>query len=244
MTVASDINKTRFVGSNSAGPFLFGFKFYQNEEIIVVKMDSEGIETLFIEGSDYTLSGAGVETGGQINLAAILPTGEELIVTRVLDVLQETSFINQGAFYPELHETAFDKLTMMLQQIAEETGRAIKMPVSHIGPFTMPGFPRANTVVGFDADGNPELKRSPYSVILDPSPGNIISLDADNSLGPVTVALPASGEVRVTVSSDTGNDVTLETTDGSTIRRGAGVLMNGQDEFVKLMKVDNNWRDC
>ncbi len=120
MTVSSNINKTRFLGSNSAGPFQFGFKFYQNEEILVVNMDADGTETALIEGSDYTLSGAGLETGGTINLSEILPTGEELIVYRVLDILQETSFINQGAFYPELHEVAYDKLTMMLQQINTE----------------------------------------------------------------------------------------------------------------------------
>jgi hypothetical protein len=244
MTVASNINKTRFLGSNSAGPFLFGFKFFQNEEILVVKMDADGTETALIEGADYTLSGAGLETGGNINLSEILPTGEELIIYRVLDILQETSFINQGAFYPNLHEAAFDKLVMMIQQISEETGRAIKMPVSHFGPFTVPGVDRADTLIGFDADGNPVLRAVNYLTISSAPAGDLLEMDIDASAGPVSVDLPTSGEVRVTIISDTGDEVTLATTDGSTILRGAGYVMSGYDEFVRLKKVGTNWRKC
>jgi len=242
MTVASDINKTRFLGSNSAGPFSFGFKFFQNEEILVVQMDADGIETALTEGADYTLTGAGLETGGVINLSEVLLTGEELIVYRVLDILQATSFINQGAFYPELHELAFDKLCMMIQQVSEETGRAIKMPVSHFGPFTVPGVDRANTLIGFDGDGNPILRAVNYLTISSTPAGELLDIDADATDAPITVDLPTSGEVRVTVVSDNGNDVTLNTTDGSTILRGAGYVMSGYEEFVRLKKVGTNWR--
>ena len=242
MTVASSVNKTRFLGSNSAGPFLFGFKFYQNEEIHVVQMDADGTETALVEGSDYTLTGAGLETGGTINLSAVLPTGEELIVYRVLDILQETSFANQGAFYPVLHEGAFDKLCMMIQQVSEETGRAIKMPVSHFGPFTVPGVDRADTLLGFDSNGDPVLRAVNYLTISSTPGGDLLEIDVDASAGPVSVDLPTSGEVRITIVSDTGDDVTLATTDGSTILRGAGYVMSGYEEFVRLKKVGTNWR--
>ena len=125
MTIASDISKTGFIGSNSTGPFLFGFKFYQNGEIIVVKTDSAEVETVLSEGADYTLSGAGLDTGGSVTLNAVLAIGESLSVSRVIDILQETAFRNQGAFYPELHETAFDKLTMMVQQVDANANEAL-----------------------------------------------------------------------------------------------------------------------
>lgn len=125
MTIASNISKTGFIGSNSAGPFLFGFKFYQNGEIIVVKTDSTGVETILSEGTDYTLSGAGLDIGGSVTLTAVLATGEALSVSRVLDILQGTAFANQGAFYPELHETALDKLTMMVQQVNDNANDAL-----------------------------------------------------------------------------------------------------------------------
>lgn len=71
-----------------------------------------------------------------------------------------------------------------------------------------------------------------------------LPIDVDNSAGPVIVTLPSKGVVLITVLSDSGYDVTLTTTDGSTILRGAGTVINGQDQFIKLMKVDNNWREC
>lgn len=241
MTVASNINKTRFLGSNSAGPFLFGFKFFQNEEILVINMDVDGTETALTEGSDYTLSGAGLETGGTINLSEVLPNGEELIVYRVLDILQETSFINQGAFYPNLHEAAFDKLVMMIQQIAEETGRAIKMPVSHFGPFTVPGVDRADTFIAFDSDANPILRPVSYLTISG-QVGSTVIIDVDAEDAPVIVYLPSDGEVLVTKTDATSNYVTLATSDGKTIQRGAGVELSGQDEYIRLIAADGNWR--
>ncbi len=37
-------------------------------------------------------------------------------MNRVLDVVQDTDLRNQGKFFPEVHEDAFDYLTMLIQQ--------------------------------------------------------------------------------------------------------------------------------
>jgi len=117
MTVASEVNKAIFLGSGSAGPFTFGFKFFVNTEISVTKTGTDDVETILGEGDDYVLTGAGVDTGGSVTLTVALEVGETIEVLRELDMLQETSFVNQGAFYPELHEGAFDRVVMMIQQV-------------------------------------------------------------------------------------------------------------------------------
>jgi len=117
MTVASEVNKAIFLGSGSTGPFTFGFKFFVNTEISVTKTGTDDVETTLSEGDDYVLTGAGVETGGSVTLTVALESGESIEVLRELDMLQETSFVNQGAFYPQLHEETFDRVVMMIQQV-------------------------------------------------------------------------------------------------------------------------------
>lgn len=117
MTVASAINEAVFVGSGSTGPFTFTFKFYSSGDIRVVRTSVDGVDTI---ENGYTLTGAGLNTGGVLTLGTALATNEVLTVTRKMDFIQDTSFTNQGAFYPELHETAYDKLIMLTQQLNKD----------------------------------------------------------------------------------------------------------------------------
>lgn len=245
MTVATNVNRAVFLGSGSAGPFTFNFRFFLNSEIYVLRVSALGDETALVEGVDYTLAGAGSFIGGAIILDSALAVDEMLVAVRILDVTQPSSIRNLGAFFPEIHEDVFDRLTMLIQQVSEETGRAIKMPLSHTGPFTMPGVDRANTLVGFDASGNPELKTAAFSITAQQAIGATVIVDADASAGPVTVNLPASGVVLITKTDATANLVTIATLDGKTIQRGAGYdPLSDQDEFVRLMEAGGNWRKC
>lgn len=161
MTVSSNVNTTQFLGSGSSGPFSFGFKFYNNEEIAVIFIDTQGNSTLYAEGMHYTLSGAGDPDGGILNLASPLLADEKIKVIRTLDIVQATAFKNQGAFYPELHEDTFDKLTMILQQLdsriteIETVGYTFNINQGGTGNAGMTLFPTSggNVVVDLPASG-------------------------------------------------------------------------------------------
>jgi len=120
MTVSSNVSKSVYYGSGSVGPFTFGFKFFANGDIAAYKVTSGGSIVSLSEGGDYSLTGAGSENGGVLTLTSALLNGETMTIKRVMDITQETSFENQGAFYPGLHEKAFDRTTMMVQQIDEK----------------------------------------------------------------------------------------------------------------------------
>ena len=130
MTVETNVSKAQFNGSGSVGPFTFDFRFFQNSDICAIKASSTGVEMILTEGVDYTLSGAGSYAGGSLTLDSALAAGESLVVIRTLDLTQPTSFRNQGAFYPETHEDALDRLLMLVQQLSESTGRTLKLPIS------------------------------------------------------------------------------------------------------------------
>jgi len=65
--------------------------------------------------SDFSVTGAGDEKGGTVSLTpqTAAPTSvQRLKITRIVDILQLTDLRNQGKFYAEIHEDAFDLLKM------------------------------------------------------------------------------------------------------------------------------------
>jgi len=67
--------------------------------------------------------------GGSISYST-LATGEKLTVLGAVEYTQETDVQNQGGFYPEVIENAFDKITMLVQQVKEIADRAVVVPAS------------------------------------------------------------------------------------------------------------------
>jgi len=167
-------------GSGSAGPFTIPFPFPANSDITAAIRVGTGGAQLLTEGADYTLSGSGYFTnGGTIALTLPLAIGTTLTVTRMLTVTQPTKFRDLGAFFPQIHEQALDRLCMIIQQLQDQvenveisTGSGISLPPTVVdttlGNVTVP-LPASGTVV-FINGGD-----MGHSLILEPSvPGQTI----------------------------------------------------------------------
>ena len=63
-------------------------------------------------------------------LTAPLATGWQISIARDLEPTQETDLRNQGKFFAEVHEDAFDKLTMLIQQGISMFRLALRKPTS------------------------------------------------------------------------------------------------------------------
>ncbi|EPT5900745.1 phage tail protein, partial [Escherichia coli] len=72
--------------------------------------------------------GAGGYNGGNIILSKELVSGYQISISRELPVTQETDLRNQGKFFAEVHEDAFDKLTMLIQQVRSWFSLALRKP--------------------------------------------------------------------------------------------------------------------
>ena len=64
MTVLSSTNRNDYIGANSVGPFAYTFKIFADTDLVVTTRDLSGNETTLVLNSDYTVTGAGVSTGG------------------------------------------------------------------------------------------------------------------------------------------------------------------------------------
>lgn len=160
MTVSTTGSIAQFFPNGVTTHFPFGFKFFQSADLVVSWQDALGnIETLTLN-SDYTVQGAGAENGGAIDtIGPPLPDGQ-LVVSRIMLATQLTSFRNQGEFFAEIHEDAFDKLVMLTQQNTDSQGRGLTVPLTD--PLSinleMPSaLARASKVLAFDTLGQPTL---------------------------------------------------------------------------------------
>lgn len=80
------------------------------------------------------INGAAVDGGYTVNESSVMmdvapPAGANVVLLREVPLTQEVDIQNNTAFYPEVLEGAYDKLTMITQQLAEQVERSIKVGV-------------------------------------------------------------------------------------------------------------------
>ncbi|MEF2281996.1 phage tail fiber protein [Klebsiella variicola] len=116
MTVSTQVSRNEYTGNGATTQYDFSFRILDKSHLLVQTLDtSESIVTLTL-GTDYTVTGVNRYNGGKVVLTSALPAGYKISIERSTPVTQEASIRNQGGFFPEIHEDAFDKLTMLVQQ--------------------------------------------------------------------------------------------------------------------------------
>jgi hypothetical protein len=129
MTIASTSSRNTYVGNGTAATYSYTFRIFDDSDLLVVVRNTSGVETTLDLNDDYSVSGVGNIGGGSITLTAgNLTSGYTLAIRRVRPLTQETDLRNEGAFYPEVHEDAFDHQVMLSQQLSDEILRSIKLP--------------------------------------------------------------------------------------------------------------------
>lgn len=139
MTVSTQINKVQYNGPGT-GPFTITYPFLKDTDILVVKTDSSGTDTTLILNTDFTVSGAGNPSGGELNLTTPLSASDRITIVREVELVQEVDYLPNDKFPAETHEEALDRLTMITQQLDEKVTRAVILPVSATsGDLVLPG---------------------------------------------------------------------------------------------------------
>lgn len=158
MTVQTDKSKAGpYAGAGTKGPFPVDFRFLEDTHLRVIKTDPAGQMQTLVLGTDYSVTGAGEEAGGELMLTANLPVGYTLVILRNVPATQMADYVEGDSFPAESHERALDKLTMLVQQQQETLGRALVMPESDtaVSGVLPPIAQRAKRYLSFDEDGRP-----------------------------------------------------------------------------------------
>ncbi|OVU71871.1 phage tail fiber protein [Klebsiella pneumoniae] len=129
MTVSTQVSRNEYTGNGATTQYDFTFRILDKSHLLVQTLDtSESIVTLTL-GTDYTVTGVNRYNGGKVVLTSALQAGYKISIERSTPVTQESSIRNQGGFLPEIHEDAFDKLTMIIQRMyGWWSGLALKKP--------------------------------------------------------------------------------------------------------------------
>lgn len=157
MTVQTNTNVASFNGNGVTQIFPIAFKFNNDTDLVVLLVDdATGSVSQLTLNSDYTVSGEGDEEGGLINVVAAPASGQRLKVSRIVDILQLLDLRNQGKFFAEVHEDAFDLLTMIAQQHESGINSSLRVAESDPEPARIPSVvQRAGKLLSFDENGDP-----------------------------------------------------------------------------------------
>jgi hypothetical protein len=161
MTVSSETNKITYAGDGATTVFSTSFLFSANNEVSVVLIDSSGVETSWMEGTEYTLTGAGIGAAGTVTVDTS-PTdytpqvGETLVVRLAPAFLQQTALPRGGVISPVDIEAALDTLVRQNLRQNEISDRTVSAPITEDSFGALPALSdRASKVFAFDVGGQP-----------------------------------------------------------------------------------------
>ena len=154
MTISTESNTITYVGNGSTTVWSFSFPPGPDPDIEVYTRTDGGSRVLVTSNVqvnvDSPIDPNPTSASGSVVYPVTgtpLPVGDEIIITRVVPVIQRTSFVNQGTIYPAVIESNFDYVIMAIQQLEEQISRtSIEIP---------PCPERANKFLAFDENCNP-----------------------------------------------------------------------------------------
>ncbi len=223
MTV-SNTNVTRdYQGNAVTTSFPVVFDYQLSAQIKVARYNAtSGITDIPILGTDYNVSGPFV-------VFVVAPGADETItVYRQTPMTQEVDYIDTGAFQAEDHETGMDRMTMMIQEIAQAVTSVVTAATSSIAGGAYTRLPAQGVL----ASGTVTVSTNQRMIksVTGPSGGGTA-----NSTTPVDAGSIDGQELRLVGGSD-GDYLTIPT--------GGNVVLNGAITFVNNTVLDLFWDDA
>lgn len=210
MTVSSTTARASYTGNGTTTVFVVPFYFLAAADLRVILRTgtTEVVQTLT---TNYTVTGAGVASGGSVTMLVAPAAGTTLTILRNTPTTQETDLLPNDRLPAESLETALDKLTMLVQQVDEVADRALQFPASDAAASpTLPvASARASKFLSFSASGVPEATVD--SSVLSQIPD--ASTRANKFL-----SFNASGAAITTIGTDATLSVFVQSGAGATAR--------------------------
>lgn len=143
MTISSTTRKAGpYTGNGVQTNFAFAFKVFQQSDVLATR-SVVGVETVLTLTTDYTVAlnaDQDAAPGGSITTTSPLANGALLVISSNVDSLQSVLVTNAGGFFPTVFNAVFDKLTILVQQLAEKIGRQFTLPITNstVTDFNVP----------------------------------------------------------------------------------------------------------
>lgn len=170
MTVGTTTYFTEWQNANGSNKnWVYNFPMPDDDSVVVLVRDVATPLVITRYTENFTRVEVDANNGTIVYPAvgAALGASKQVRIVREVPYTQLTQIGSEGAFNPEIHEKALDKLTMLAQQLYGAAERSLRFPLGD----TVTELPpvRAGKVLAFDDNGNP---------IAGPTPGDITNASA------------------------------------------------------------------
>lgn len=150
MGIASTVNKWTYTLNGTTTVYPYTTKIFAQTDL-VVQIVGTTTTTLTLT-TNYSVSGAGEDSGGSVTLVSAGSSGDKLVIRKVLPLTQTTDLVENDPNRAEVMENALDRMVLIAQQINENVQRAVVRDVTQTTQVTLP-TPSANKLIGWDSAG-------------------------------------------------------------------------------------------
>jgi len=156
MTITTTTIKNSYSGDNSNTVFAYTYKILAEGDVEVIVRSANGTETVKTLTTDYTVSGVGSASGGNVTFVTAPSSTETVVLRRETTQTQTVDLVENDPFTAETVEGAFDRAIVIAQELQEEVNRSIKLSRTNTmtsTEFTVGSSERANKILAFDSNG-------------------------------------------------------------------------------------------
>lgn len=150
-----------YSGDDSTTDFAITTKYFSTADITVTLRDANDDETTWVLNTDYTLTAAGVSTGGTLTATSAPGTGETLVIEIDPANTQDSSLPRGGAFPSSTVEDELDQATQRDAKLERLFNRCLYVPRTDTRIGSNLQLPidedRASKYLKFDANGDPAV---------------------------------------------------------------------------------------
>ncbi len=187
--VINDISpRVQYTADGVQTVFTYPFPIFEDADLSVF-VDG----TLQVLTTDYTVTGAGVDSGGTADFAAAPPNAASVTLLRDLTVERTSDFQESGEFRAKVINDELDRLTAMIQEAEDRIARTLRLASTDTAAdLTLPDkSSRTDTYLAFDAAGEPIAAADPGSYPASSYMATVLD-DADAATARATLGAEAA----------------------------------------------------
>lgn len=203
MTISTTTNRISYSGNGSTTSFATGFKFFASSDLTVILVtDSTGAEATQTITTNYTVSGAGNDSGGTVTMVTAPAIGETLVIVREQPYTQGLDLVENDPFPSDSVEETLDKTVIMAQQNNDAIIRSLRLSDGFTASFdiTLPtnlSTANATLIVNSAGDG---FDMGPTTTEIANAESNATAASASASAASTSASNAATSETNAAAS--------------------------------------------
>jgi len=151
VTVADNTSRNQYTATSGQTVFAYTFEIVDKGDIVVLKNG-----TTLSEGTNYTVSNVGNDSGGNVTLTVGATAGDVLTLYRDMPYARTQNYTNSGDFLASEVNSDFDNLWLAGEQTNRSFSQSIRKPITDSDSISMElpeAATRVNSFLTFDSTG-------------------------------------------------------------------------------------------